>query len=147
MVTKHPREHLAELMEQFSVVTLPYDDPELDGLVRAYRDRWNLGSRQSLNERAQAWRGVRYENRTVAVVGERVEGGNLELTDAYREESHVGLAAYAMMAYGYLALARNGTYAALIHTCLFENVEQWKSIMAETGDQPYALIFIHRKKL
>jgi hypothetical protein len=146
VITQHPRTHLDELTAQMRVEIVRADDPTVDSMVNAYRERFRLGPRVIAAERADLWRGVIYKDRIVAAFGEHTSGQMLEITDAYREESPAGLAAFANMSYHYLALARSGEVEKLVHTILFENMEHWRAIVRESGDWPFALIFIHTKK-
>lgn len=140
----HP--HLDELIEQMRVVELDANNEELDALVVAYRNRFGLGPRERINERAEIWRGVTVDDRIVAVFGEKHTGTCLEVTDAYHDGTKAGLAAFMQVARGYYALLQQGNIDRLVHSILFANKDHWSAVIRETGDYPTVLVFIHERK-
>jgi hypothetical protein len=145
-VTEHPRTHLQALIDACTITKLGASSANVTRLVQRYRDQFRLGPRDLRLERADQWYGVLYEGRIVTVIGEKWAGTTLEITDAYHDGTREGLAGFASVLYEYLARVRSGEIEALVHTCLLENDEQWKAVIRETGDAPFAFIFIHRKK-
>lgn len=129
-----------------TVVNLTATAPDVERLVQAFRDKYHLGPRNVATENAQFWRGVQLDGAIVAVFGERWEGQSVEITDGYRDETPDGLIGYAKLAYGYLKLVNEGVIDKLVHSCLFENKDEWRAVINATGDPPYALVFVHTKK-
>lgn len=138
---------MTELAKHMTMVPLTADSPDVDRLVSAYRERFGMGPRTLADERAEKWSGVEFEGKVVAVYGERRHGRAVEITDAYHDESIPGTVAFAMVGLGYYNMVQEGAIDELIHTSLFANEKHWKAVMEQTGDSPYALVFVHKRKV
>lgn len=137
---------VTELVMAMTPVDVAPDDPELDAMIRVTRARYHLGARDRMTERATKWYGMSYEGRLVAAVGELRAHYTLEVTDCYVDGSRAGTAAVYALLLGYYKQLERGEFENLVHTCLFENVEMWQAVVRVTGDNPYALMFLHQRK-
>jgi hypothetical protein len=141
------KERVSAIAGAQKVVTLDPDDPAIDSLMMAYRTAFGLGQRHRPSERALVWRGVLYNDKIVAVYGEHLHGRELEITDAYFDHSIEGKIAFVTMAYHYRAMLEAGEVDALVHTILYANKDHWQAIVRESGDEPYCMTFVHRRKV
>jgi hypothetical protein len=130
--------------EMFRVPLSPWDD-SVTALVQRYRDKFGLGPRDYDTERATKWFGMIYRGGIIAVHGERREGRRMEVTDAYEDGSRVGRIAFLAASHRYVERLQAGEYDLLVHTVLYANADHWQAVVRETGNEPYALIFLHRR--
>jgi hypothetical protein len=140
------KERVAALSADMETLELPADDPAVESMLMAFRDKFGLGPRDQAHERATTWRGVKYKGTTVAVFGEYLEGKRLEVTDAYYDGTLEGKIAFASMLYSYREMLNRGDIDQIAHVALYENREHWHAIVRETGDEPHALVFLHKRK-
>jgi lauroyl/myristoyl acyltransferase len=145
---KPPREkkRVSSVLSQMEVMQFPADEPAVTWLVQQYRDKYNLGPRNIETEKATRWLGAVYENKVVAVFGDREANRAVEVTDAYFDGSKVGKMAFAAIAYAYYNSLQNGEIDVLQHSILYENKDHWLAVWRDTGDAPDHVTFVHRRK-
>jgi hypothetical protein len=134
------------MVARMRVVDLATDDPLIGAYVAAYREKWMLGAYMPETSRAEKWRAITYDERVVAVIGERLsDPGVLEVADVYCEPSRYGLVAVYAMGLAWKALLAQGAIQTLRATVLYANKRMWKAIVRETKVRPWALIFEFRR--
>ncbi len=130
------------VLEDLIPCDLDRDDPELRAMIAQTCAKYGVTYR----ERAKRWFGMRRAGVLVGAVGEVSDAVTLEVTDCYSDGSRYGTAAIYALLLGYYEKLRAGEFDNLVHTCLFENVEMWEAVKRVTGDNPYALVFVHKRK-
>lgn len=137
---------MTSLLTKLEPCDVEPDDPQLEEMIRDTRAKYHLEPRNRMLERAQKWYGMRDGDRLVAAVGESRSHYGLEVTDCYQDNSREGTTAVYAMLLGYYEMLQRGEIDTLVHTCLFENVEMWEAVRKVTGDNPAALLFVHKRK-